>query len=160
MNIDGIIGATQHMIGLGTPEFWKYSINISRNLLLSVLLYLLWILLYWINSEWVCPYTNRYRRLRKEMTPSSLHGHTLAWVLSCTASPVAAISQSVGNVDGNGRIFLPSLGSLGTLVREHLMARRLPFHTLTPPTLGGCSWRAQMWLYAGATRISKQGTPL
>ena len=96
------------------------------------------------------------------MTPSSPRGHPLAWVLSSTFSPVAAISQSVGNVEGNGRIFLPSLGSLGvfTLVREHLMARRLPFLALSSPTIGGCSWRALLWPYAGATRTSKQGTPL
>ena len=27
--------AAPHMIGLGTPESWRYSINTSRNLLLS-----------------------------------------------------------------------------------------------------------------------------
>ena len=149
------------MIGLGTLGSWKYGINISRNLLLSVLLYLLWILLHCVNSKWVCPYTFGIGDLERK-TPSSPHGHPLAWVLSSTFSPVAAISQSVGNVEGNGRIFLPSLGSLGvfTLVREHLMARRLPFLALSSPTIGGCSWRALLWPYAGATRTSKQGTPL
>ena len=40
------------------------------------------------------------------------------------------------------------------------MARRLPFLALSSPTLRGCPWRALLWPYAGATRTSKQGTPL
>ena len=40
------------------------------------------------------------------------------------------------------------------------MARRLPFLALSSSTLRRCSWRALLWPYAGATRTSKQGTPL
>ena len=40
------------------------------------------------------------------------------------------------------------------------MARRLPFLALSSLTLRGCPWRALLWPYAGATRTSKQGTPL
>ena len=40
------------------------------------------------------------------------------------------------------------------------MARWLPFLALTSPTLRGCPWRTLLWSYAGATRASKQGTPL
>ena len=96
VHTDGTIGSSSTFDGLGTPGTWNYSINTSRNLLLSVLLYLLWILLHWIDSEWVCPYTIRYRGLRREMTPSSPRGHPLAWVLSSTFSPVAAISPVSG----------------------------------------------------------------
>ena len=40
------------------------------------------------------------------------------------------------------------------------MARRLPFLALSSLTLRGCPWRALLWPYTGATRTSKQGTPL
>ena len=40
------------------------------------------------------------------------------------------------------------------------MARQLPFLALSSPTLRGCPWRTLLWSYAGATRTSKQGTPL
>ena len=37
------------------------------------------------------------------------------------------------------------------------MARRLPFHALTSPTLRRCPWRMLLWSYVGATRTSKLG---
>ena len=146
------------MIGLGTLGSWKYGINISRNLLLSVVLHLLWILLL-CNSKWVCPCTIRYGGLRMEtLLLVSMGIHWLECSLALTAS---GCYVPVSGECSRKRQNLPTITwQPRTLVREHLMARRLPFLALSSPTLRGCPWRALLWPYAGATRTSKQGTPL
>ena len=147
------------MIGLGTLGSWKYGININRNLLLSVVLHLLWILLPCVNSKWVCPCTIRYRGLRMEillLVPMGIHWLECSLALSASGCYIPVSGECRGK-----RQNLPTITwQPRTLVREHLMVRRLPFLALTSPTLRGCPWRTLLWSYVGATRTSKQGTPL
>ena len=91
-----------------------------------------------LTPTWVCPCTIRYGGLRTDtllLVPMGIQVLSIAqWLLY----------PSHGECAGNGRIFLPSLGSLGHYAK-HLMARRLPFLARW-----GCHWRALLWPYAGA----------
>ena len=148
--------AAQQMIVLGTSESRKCSINTSRNLLL------------WAD----CIYYEFYYYV---LTPSEFvlvplgigdkiwkYFHLVLWASTgVSASQHHQPSGCNVPVSGESRGIWQNLPTITwqsrTLVQEHLMARQLPFHTLTSPITKGCPWWMLMWSYVGANWTSKLG---
>ena len=154
-----LLKAAQHLIGLGTVEFEKSSINISGETLQQCLCHFI-IQLQWttdiVDSKWVCPHTIWCRGLRIEILPTSPLG--IHWCNCCPAFTRPVWNVLTSRESGRNQQNSPSIlfGSPSSKhsdqVWEHQVELEILMHTLAHQVEGFPEWDQQIpWWPAGSS---------